>query len=123
MRMATAICVLGAALALAATLAASTVDITGKWTASFETAIGRMDYTYDFSVKDGTLTGKATSSFGVVDLLDGKVDGDKVTFGEMLDGSIRIDYTGKIVSADEIQFTRQVGELATEELVAKRVKK
>ena len=86
MRMATAICVLGAALALAATLAASTVDITGKWTASFETAIGRMDYTYDFTVNDGKLTGKATSSFGVVDLLDGKVDGDKVTFGEMLDG-------------------------------------
>ena len=122
MKMSTAINLLCAVVALTATLAASAVDITGKWAASFETGIGHMDYTYDFTVKDGKLTGKATSSFGVVDLLDGKVDGDKVTFGEMLDGAIRIDYTGKIVSADEIDFTRQVGEMATEELVAKRVK-
>ena len=35
---------------------------------------------------------------------------------------IVITYTGKITSADEIKFTRQVGEFATEELVAKRVK-
>jgi hypothetical protein len=31
-------------------------------------------------------------------------------------------YTGKIVSPDEIKFTRNVAEFATEELVAKRVK-
>jgi hypothetical protein len=40
----------------------------------------------------------------------------------MMDASIRVEYTGKTVSADEIQFTRQVSDLATEELVAKRVK-
>ena len=36
---------------------------------------------------------------------------------------IRIVYSGKIVSADEIKFTRNVMDFATEELVAKRVKK
>jgi hypothetical protein len=35
---------------------------------------------------------------------------------------ITITYTGKVVSADEIKFTRQVAEFATEELVAKRAK-
>jgi hypothetical protein len=35
---------------------------------------------------------------------------------------IKIDYTGTIVSADEIKFSRQVGDFATEELVAKRSK-
>jgi hypothetical protein len=48
-----------------------------------------------------------------------------VTFIENLkiEGTdLRIDYKGKIVSADEIKFTRQVGDIATEELVAKRVK-
>ena len=35
---------------------------------------------------------------------------------------IRIEYTGKIVSADEIKFTRKVADFATEELVAKRSK-
>ena len=35
---------------------------------------------------------------------------------------IQITYTGQIASDDEIKFTRQVAEFATEELVAKRVK-
>jgi hypothetical protein len=33
-----------------------------------------------------------------------------------------VSYVGQIVSADEIKFTRNVGEFATEELVAKRAK-
>jgi hypothetical protein len=100
-------------------------DITGKWTASFDTQIGQQNYTYDFVVKDSVLTGKAKSNIGEATIQDGKVDGDKVTFVEMLkfqDNDIRIDYTGKIVSADEIKFTRKVGDFATEELVAKRAK-
>ena len=111
--------------ARALAVAAQAPDITGKWTASFETAIGTQNYTYDFVVKDGVLSGHAKSNFGEGNLSDGKVSGDTVTFVENLrieDMDLRIDYKGKIVSADEIKFTRQVGDIATEELVAKRVK-
>ena len=55
----------------------------------------------------------------------GKVEGNKVSFVEIFkfDGNdIHITYTGQITSDDEIKFTRQVAEFATEELVAKRVK-
>ena len=100
-------------------------DITGKWTASFDTQIGQQDYTYDFVVKDATLTGKFKSNLAEGELLEGKVDGDKVTFVEILKfegNEVRITYTGKIVSADEIQFTRQVADFATEQLVATRAK-
>lgn len=100
-------------------------DITGKWTASFDTQIGQQDYTYDFVVKDTTLTGKFKSNLAEGEILEGKVDGDKVTFFEILKfegNEVRITYTGKIVSADEIQFTRQVADFATEQLVAKRAK-
>jgi hypothetical protein len=100
-------------------------DITGKWTASFDTQIGKQNYTYDFVVKDSTLTGKVKSDMGESDVLEGKVEGDKVTFAELLvfqGMEIRITYTGTVVSADEIKFTRNVADFATEELVAKRVK-
>ena len=100
-------------------------DITGKWTASFDTQIGKQEYTYDFVVKESKLTGKMKSNLGESDILDGKVDGDKVTFGEILkfEGmEVKITYTGTVVSADEIKFTRNVADFATEELVAKRVK-
>jgi hypothetical protein len=100
-------------------------DISGQWTASFDTQIGQQNYTYTFAVKDGTVTGKAKSTNGESDIQEGKIDGDKLTFVENLNFQgmeIRIQYTGKIVSNDEIRFTRQVADFATEELVAKRVK-
>src|SRR5512141_710109 len=89
---------------------AQSPDISGKWTATFDTQIGEQRYTYDFVVKDSVLTGTAKSNIGEATIQDGKVEGDKVTFVEMLkfqDMEIRIDYTGKIESADEIKFTRQ----------------
>jgi len=105
-------------------LAAQAADITGTWTASFDTQIGRQSYTYEFVVKGGELTGKAKSANGESPLKDGKVDKDTVSFVENLrfqDMDLTITYLGKIVSADEIRFTRMVGTVATEELVAKRV--
>jgi hypothetical protein len=104
------------------------VDITGQWTASFDTQIGQQNYTYDFVVKDGKLTGKAKSNLSdaSIDIQDGTVEGDTVRFVENFNfqgNDVRITYTGKITSEDEIKFTRQVAEFATEELVAKRVKK
>jgi hypothetical protein len=104
---------------------ATAADISGTWKAAFDTQIGRQAYTYELVVKDSTVTGKASSDNGETTLTEGKVEGDKVSFVEMLNFQgmeIRIVYTGTIVSPDEIKFTRQVADFATEELVATRVK-
>jgi len=110
----------------AAQAPAKAVDITGQWTASFDTQIGQQNYTYQFVVKGTTLTGKIQSeSGGTSDVLQGKVDGDKVSFVlvyKYAANEIQITYTGRVTSNDEIKFTRQVADFATEELVAKRVK-
>jgi hypothetical protein len=108
---------------LARTFAA--VDITGKWTADFDTQIGVQKYTYTFQVKGTELTGTAASELGTTVIKNGKVDGDAVSFVEPLDFMgmlLEISYTGKIVSEDQIDFTRQVADVATEKLVAKRAK-
>jgi hypothetical protein len=98
------------------------VDITGTWTSAFDTPIGQQNYTYEFVVKGSELTGTATSGMGVSAITDGKVSGEAMTFVEMLDGQIKVEYTGKIVSNDEIQFSRKVGDFGVEELVATRAK-
>ena len=85
---------------------------------------GVQNYTYNFQVDGSKLTGKAVSDRGETNITEGKIDGDNISFVEVLNFNgmeVRITYTGKI-AGDEIKFTRHVGEFATEEVVAKRVK-
>lgn len=117
-----------AVLVLAASTGVLAADVTGRWTTEFDSPVGVQKYTYDLKANGETLTGTAAfermGEKGTVELKEGKVQGDKVTFVEMLDfqgNSIRIEYTGTIVG-DEIKFSRKVGDFGTEEFVAKRVK-
>jgi hypothetical protein len=108
-----------------ATLAAGAPDISGTWTASFDTQVGKQEYTYTFVAKGAQLTGRAKSANGDTPITEGKIEGNKVSFVENLTYQgmpLRIAYTGTIASADQIDFTRDVGGVATEMLTAKRSK-
>jgi hypothetical protein len=99
-------------------------DITGTWTASFDTQVGMQNYTYTFKVEGAKLTGTAKSDNGTVQITDGTVNGDDVGFVENLNFQgmdLRIVYKGK-VSGDQIKFTRVVADMFNEELTAKRAK-
>jgi major membrane immunogen (membrane-anchored lipoprotein) len=110
---------------LAAVSAAAFADgVAGKWTAAIDTQIGVQNYTYDFQVDGEKLTGTAKSQFSESQIAEGSVKGDEISFAESLkfeDQVIRVVYKGKI-SGDEIKFNRQVGEIASEDFVAKRAK-
>jgi hypothetical protein len=113
-----AVCVVGL------TLSAFAADVAGQWSATFNTQIGEQHYTYTFKVDGEKLTGTAKNDTGSTEIANGTIKGDDISFVENIDfngNQIAIAYTGKI-SGDEIKFTRKVGEFATEELVAKRVK-
>jgi len=104
---------------------ARAADVSGTWTAEFDTQVGKQNYTYVLKVSGSQLTGKAKSANGETELKDGKVEGDAVTFVEMLNFQgmeLKVTYKGKVVSADEIKFTRDVAGMVQEELVAKRSK-
>jgi hypothetical protein len=108
-----------------AALAADAVNITGTWTTSFDSQVGVQTYTYVFKVEGGKLTGTAKSNMGGGPLSNGKVEKDTVTFVESLDyqgQALEISYEGKIVSADEIKFKRDVAGQGGEEFTAKRSK-
>jgi maltodextrin utilization protein YvdJ len=109
-------------------LPATAADVTGKWKAEFDTQVGVQKYTFEFKIEGEKLTGKASfermEQKGEVDLVEGKVNGTEISFVEKLNfqgNELRIEYTGKI-NGDEISFTRKVGDVATEQFVAKRVK-
>lgn len=108
-------------------LAADAADVAGQWRAEFDTQIGRQKYLFTFQTDGDKLTGKADSEVDgrkrAAELKEGKITGDTLSFVELLnfqDNEIRIKYTGK-VGTNEIAFTREVGEFATEEFKAVRV--
>jgi hypothetical protein len=117
------------ALALIALVSLASVvaaDATGRWAATFETQIGEQQYTFEFVVKGTMLTGTIKGNLtGESKVADGKVDGNKISFVEnakFQDMELRIVYSGTLTSDNEMKLSRNVADLATEELVAKRVK-
>ncbi len=111
---------------VAFSLPALAQEVNGTWKAEFDTQRGLQKYTFVLKRDGKTLAGKASVELDgqkrEVELKDGKIEGDTVSFVETLniqDREIRITYTGK-VSADGIKFTRQVGDFGSTEAVAKR---
>jgi hypothetical protein len=115
-------------LTMVATVCAA--DIAGKWTAQVQGS----DITMNFKVEGTALTGTLENSQmpGAVDIKDGKIDGDNVSFSivrKMGETEMKIVWKGIIVG-DEIKFKREVagggmggpGGAAAEEIVAKRAK-
>jgi hypothetical protein len=114
----------GFGLATAA-LAADAINISGTWNTKFDSQVGEQIYTYTFKVEGGKLTGTAKSNLGEATLTGGKVEKDIVTFVEHLDyqgQALDINYEGRIVSADEIKFKRDVAGQGGEEFTARRAK-
>jgi hypothetical protein len=122
-------------LALAATVWAA--NVAGKWTAQAQGS----DITLIFKVDGTTLTGTLENSQmpGAIDIKDGKIDGDDISFNvvrKINDADMKIVWKGK-VAGDEIKFKRETagggmggpgaggpggGGAAAEEIVAKRAK-
>lgn len=114
------------AMLLAVSVPAAAADLSGKWTAEFDSPIGVQKYVYEFKKAGDSLTGEATFERSVgngsVQLKNVKVDGDKVSFEEPLTiegNTITITYSGTL-TGDELKLTRVVGDFGSEQLTAKR---
>jgi hypothetical protein len=108
--------------------ATAAVAIAGKWQSEFESQVGHLKYTYEFKLDGDKLTGSAIREVNDAKTtadIKGKLAGGEISFTEPLkiegQDEITIEYTGK-VSGDEIKFTRKVGDFATTEIVAHRLK-
>jgi hypothetical protein len=108
-------------------LTALAADFNGKWTATVESPRGTQTIAFDFHVDGAKLTGKVTTPRGDTDISDGKIDGDTISFAQVMnrDGNeFKITYTGK-ADGETIKFTRQYGaanDRPAQEFVATRAK-
>jgi hypothetical protein len=121
------IILVGIAVILTMTATLWAADIAGKWTAQAQGANVTMDFKVDGTALTGTLENSQMP--GPVDIKDGKIDGDNLSFTivrKMGETEMKIVWKGKI-TGDEIKFTREVAGGggaggAAEEIVAKRAK-
>jgi hypothetical protein len=97
-------------LLLLTAFAAFAADVSGKWVAQ---APGRGGETqqvmFNFKTDGGQLAGAVTTQQGDVQISDGKIDGDEISFSQVMErngNQIKLLYKGK-VSGDQIKFTRQ----------------
>ena len=113
-------------LVLAVAVLAQAVD--GKWEAKQTTQRGEFTTTFEFKNAGGKVTGTMTRGGGggggqPVEIKNGKLDGNKLTFDVTTQGrggEQTISYTG-MVSGDSIKFTTSGGR-GPQEIEAKKVK-
>jgi hypothetical protein len=95
---------------LSALLAVSAfaADVTGKWTAEVPGRGGQTrEVTMNLKAAGDTLTGTMSGMQGDIEIADGKVNGDEISFNvvrEFNGNTIKMHYTGK-VAGDSIKFT------------------
>jgi hypothetical protein len=105
------------------TLALWSADISGKWTAQVPGRSGNMrDVTFMFKASGENLTGTMSGRNGDIQISDGKISGDTVSFSvtqEFGGNSVKQSFTGK-VAGGEIKFKREGGQGEPIQFVAKR---
>jgi len=102
-------------------------DVTGKWTYEQQGRNGAQTVTMNLKADGSTLTGTVSGRGGDIQISDGKIDGNTVTFTvvrEMQGNKITSKYTGT-VSGDEIKFKVETegpqGAMPAREMTAKKV--
>jgi len=103
-----------AALAFAlGSVTALAADFNGKWTADVPGRNGNTQtITFDLKVDGSTVTGKVSTMRGDIDISNGKVDGDNISFDTVLNfngNSFTMSYKGTAQADGTIKFTRTFG--------------
>ena len=81
--------------------------INGKWIGMVSGPQGDMELVFTFNVKGDTLTGTDSSSIGVIDLTNGKVNGNNFSFDINLQG-MTISHKCKYISNDTIKVIADI---------------
>jgi hypothetical protein len=111
-------------LFLFAAIAAFAADVNGKWVAQVPGRGGETrEATFNLKADGSQLTGSVSGPRGEVNISDGRVDGDEISFTQVMEfngNQVKLIYKGK-VSGDQIKFTRQrEGGQRAAEFIAKR---
>jgi hypothetical protein len=78
-------------------------DVAGRWKGTVHGDQGDFTLVFNFTVQGDTLGGTVEGPGGMLDITDGTIKGDVITFNAVLDSANTITYEGK-VDGDKIQM-------------------
>jgi hypothetical protein len=86
------------------------MSVDGNWNVTMNTPMGAQKATLSLATSGGTLTGQMKGAQGAMDLNDGKVDGNNVSWTANLTQPmpIKLEFTGK-VDGDKIGGSVKLG--------------
>ena len=105
-------------MTLTLALSAFAADVAGKWKATMEGPNGSMQITFDLKVDGKKITGKAIGDMGEMQITEGTIDGDNISFTVQTD-QFKVVHKGT-VSGNEMKLKVEMGDNSME-MVAKRV--
>lgn len=106
---------------VATRMAAPKSGITGKWSGTMATPGGEFPVSFTFAANGANLTGTTTGPQGDIEISDGKIDGNTMSFSVSFDFGempLTMNYKG-ILAQDEIKFTIDVFGMPLEVTVKK----
>lgn len=110
---------------LSFTFIAAAADVTGKWTADIPGRNGNTQTTtFNLKADGAKLTGSVENQRGASDIADGKVDGDNISFVQVMNfggNEMKMNFKG-VVKGDTIEFTREVEGRGPTTFTAKKAK-
>ena len=83
--------------------------IDGNWKGTRETPNGNFEINYTFKVEGTELKGTWKTQFGETKIENGKIDGKKFSYSVSFN-DMKIDFTGEVVSDDELTVKNERGE-------------
>jgi hypothetical protein len=86
------------------------MSVSGTWKLTIDTPMGRQESTLELTEDGSTLSGTASSNGEVIDIFDGSVDGDNVTWKVKITKPISVTATlTGTVNGDEISGHAKAG--------------
>ena len=99
-------------------------DVDGKWSGTVQTPMGDIPVSFTFKADGAQLTGTTAGPDGPVNIMDGKIDGNTITFTVTFDFGgmpFMLSYKGS-VSKEEIKLSGEAFGMPFPEFVVKKDK-
>jgi len=98
------------------------MSLSGKYECITKTPMGEQKTIYEITVEGNTFSGPNSGSLGTLDLENGKIDGNKLTWTMRMTKPLPINFEGEVeIIDDQLSGIIKAGVMGSSEITGKRI--